>query len=82
MCPQCLGHGQLKKEYGYRVMYEPCEHCDGSGLLGFKRASLRPSQPDSPPVTEPPPAVEPLWMAEWRIKVKRIEKFVEDTEVS
>lgn len=33
MCQACQAHGTVKKQYGFRVLEEVCEQCDGEGCL-------------------------------------------------
>ena len=33
MCAQCQANGTLKKQYGFRVMDEVCDQCDGEGVI-------------------------------------------------
>ena len=33
ICPDCQAHGVRKVQYGYRVMDEVCDRCEGDGYL-------------------------------------------------
>eukprot|EP00873_Tetraselmis_striata_P035254 jgi/Tetstr1/455518/TSEL_042343.t2 len=39
-CAKCQGVGEIREHYGFRVMTSPCENCDGSGCLTFKKGKL------------------------------------------
>ena len=43
MCQACQAHGTVKKQYGYRVLEEVCDQCNGEGCFvpgKDKKASL------------------------------------------
>ena len=45
MCAVCQAHGTVKKQYGYRVIDEQCDECDGEGVVPVKQAPVS-NEPD------------------------------------